>query len=171
MKKTIKLLGLLLLSAALFMGCNHSAEEENHYKDGLFDFNTATTEAYDKATFNYAELADGEWVYKGVEEFKDTGFYVEEITFTKTGTAIKITKGTYYMESGNDAVTGNISDADIRTYETNMNHNLGIFTNFKNGSISKRNAEKTKFFSYAQGIDTHNGTEVTFYARYFLMKK
>ena len=68
MKKTIKLLGLLLVAAALFTSCDFGKEEEK--KDGdlcepLFDLSET------KITTYTIELSDGDWTYRDYE--KDDG--------------------------------------------------------------------------------------------------
>ena len=175
MKQLIKFSALLLLTLAVFIGCKHAPEDNSTKKAGLFDYKTITTVDMEKTDFNSTTypLADGEWVYKGIEEFIGTGIYVEEITFTKTGTTYKITNATYYMEASGDYAYGNISDSDKASYEAKLPTNEGFFDNFKKSQVQylKTNADKTRFFVYAEGLTTRDGNESAYKANYYLMKK
>ncbi len=177
MKKTIKLFALLLTAASLFMSCNHAAQEDDSSKkEGLFNYKKETTVVMDKANFDPAALADGKWVYLGIEEFVDKGFYVEEIRFTKTSGAIKISKYTIYIETNKKGGFKNPSDAEVKNQQLSMNDNKGIFLNFKSNDVKdlKTNKENNKFYAYAEGFvkNTNTGKKDQGYmADFYLMKK
>lgn len=68
MKKTLKVLGLLAVAAALFIGCKNNADEgsgEKNIQEDLFD----ATELTETAT-TY-EFADGDWTYRHIIERDD----------------------------------------------------------------------------------------------------
>ena len=101
MKKTIKMLGLLLVAAVMFLSCVQQAPEEKKAskKDGLFPAGD-TTIAMNSGEFQNINLPDGTWSYKYVMESTNNGgnLITKEITFTKSGTTKTITKGYDYQE-------------------------------------------------------------------------
>lgn len=200
MKKTIKMLGLLLVAAAMFLSCAQQAPEENKAskKDGLFPAGD-TTIAMNSGEFQNINLPDGTWSFKFVnDESTNNGgtLWIEELTFTKTGTTRTITKGYKYQEgkipantpqaqidaavaqgykiNGDSYTYSKDWDAsDIATAQARLDTGYlsNFYYNYNNGTL-KRNAENTKFHSSFSGNITDGaGTVIgTYTANYWLKK-
>lgn len=173
MKKTIKMLGLLLVAAVMFISCAQQAPEEKKdtKKDGLFPEGDTTIE---DTNFTIDGLADGKWTYKQVAEYSggnnngDIG--VTEFVFEKSGTTKVIKSGYQYQKGTIPAGTSqSVIDAAIaqgysvngNKYEYTKNWGASDFTTqtpriesfylyYWNNSFTnikpKTNAAKTKYY-------------------------
>ena len=93
MKKTLKVLGLLAVAAALFIGCKNNADEgsgEKNIQEDLFD----ATELTETAT-TY-EFADGDWTYRHIIE-RDDMIDATQIEFTVKDKGVDISKSVTYI--------------------------------------------------------------------------
>ena len=93
MKKTLKVLGLLAVAAALFIGCKNNADEgsgEKNIQEALFDPADLTVDA------TTLELSDGEWTYRHITE-RDDMVDATQIEFTVKDKGVDISKSVTYI--------------------------------------------------------------------------
>ena len=91
MKKTLKVLCLLFVAAALFAGCKNNADDEQkNIQEDLFD----STELTETAT-TY-EFADGEWTYRHITESEDM-IDAAQIEFTVKDEDLDLSKSVTYI--------------------------------------------------------------------------
>ena len=189
MKKTIKMLGLLLVAAAMFAGCKNAPAETSSKKDGLFSAGDTTIDMA-SGDFQNINLADGTWSYKSVREATNNGgsLTIKEITFTKSGSTKTITKGSQYEEEkipagmtltdeqkNAYAAQGYTFDGDRYTFSHNWTASeittaqgrldsryLNNFNYKPTNGVTKRNADNTKFYTSDSGnASDGNGTYKT----------
>ncbi len=102
MKKTLKVLGLLAVAAALFAGCKNNADEgsgEKNIQEDLFD----ATELTETAT-TY-EFADGDWTYRHFIE-RDDMIDATQIEFSVENDDLNMKKSITYISM----ITGTMPD-------------------------------------------------------------
>ena len=159
MKKTIKMLGLLLVAAAMFAGCKNAPAETSSNKSPLFPAGD-TPVTMTGRDFFYTDLADGTWSFKRLYEYSGNTT-VEEYTFTKSGSTLTITKGATNSSAWN-------SDKLARENQkmaNESNYHNSLYDFLASSSVAtditlKKNSENTKFYSnYKQSL-TINGQQV-----------
>lgn len=77
MKKTIKVLGLLLTAAVMFMGCKALQEEIEGIEEPLFDASDCTKDT------NKIKFTPGHWELRAITDGKDGSGAIELIFFIK----------------------------------------------------------------------------------------
>ncbi len=199
MKKTIKMLGLLLVAAAMFAGCKNAPEETSSKKDGLFSTGDTTIDMA-SGDFQRFELANGTWSYKSVSESTNNGgsLTIKEFTFTKSGSTKTITKGSEYQEGKIPAgmtltdeqknayaaqgytingdrytLSKNWSASEIATEQARLDSRYLNSFNYKyTNGVTKRNADNTKFYTSYSGNNTDGkGTVIGTYKATEWLKK
>ena len=107
MKKTLKVLGLLFVAAALFAGCKNNADDEQkNIQEDLFD----ATELTETAT-TY-EFADGDWTYRHITE-RDDMIDAEQIEFTVKDEDLDLSKSITYIMLLQGTMPDEVTDAQI----------------------------------------------------------
>ena len=109
MKKTLKVLGLLAVAAALFIGCKNNADEgsgEKNIQEDLFD----ATELTETAT-TY-EFTDGEWTYRHIVE-RDDMIDATQIEFTVKDKDLDLSKSVTYIMLQKGTMPDEATDAQI----------------------------------------------------------
>ena len=109
MKKTLKVLGLLAVAAALFIGCKNNADEgsgEKNIQEDLFD----ATELTETAT-TY-EFADGDWTYRHIIE-RDDMIDATQIEFTVKNEDLDLSKSVTYIMLQQGTMPDEATDAQI----------------------------------------------------------
>lgn len=149
MKKTLKVLGLLVVAAALFAGCKNNADEgsgEKNIQEALFDKADATKTAT-KVTYS-----DGAWVMRTINNIENPNVTkwvnAKELNYETKNNAFAETDF-QYIESGL-AVAKDTIDETSKTYAKAEG-----FTNFSDKEASyyrECNAEK-----FAELKDKYDG--------------
>ncbi len=159
MKKTIKMLGLLLVAAAMFAGCKNAPAETSSNKSPLFPAGDTpvTMTAID---FFHTDLADGTWSFKRVSEYSGSTD-VDEYTFTKNGSTLTITKGATNSSAWNSdkLARENQEMADATNYHNRL-YDFQASSSVATDITLKKNAENTKFYSNYKQSATVNGQPV-----------
>lgn len=107
MKKTLKVLGLLAISAVLFMGCKKDAGDSKKDISGdLFSADELTVDA------SQLTLSDGSWTYREVEEEEDTkdALHVE---FTVKNGTLDEQADIYVISSKSGTIPEGVSEEEI----------------------------------------------------------
>jgi hypothetical protein len=91
MKKTLKVLGLLVVAAALFAGCKNNADDEQkNIQDALFDPTELTVDT------RTLEFSDGNWVFRFIEE-EDDVLNSKQMEFKVSNNQIVTTESITYI--------------------------------------------------------------------------
>ena len=111
MKKTLKVLGLLAVAAAMFTGCKQNVEEPAPAPsiDGeLFSEDDVTVPAT-----NGIELSDGKWTFRAINKSDDSSMAGELIFNAKNGSIDQTSTDITFKFSSKGTISGNPTDAEI----------------------------------------------------------
>lgn len=108
MKKTVKVLGLLLVAAAMFTGCKQNVEEPSTPSiDGELFSKEDTT-----VTASAVELSDGNWTFRLVaKDDNETG--AGELTFSAANGSLDATKDFTFKFSQKGTIPAGTTEAEI----------------------------------------------------------
>ena len=113
MKKTLKVLGLLAVAAALFIGCKNNADEgsgEKNISEPLFNVEDLTEDA------DTIETEDGEWTFRKTSSGDRAGYgkeeNSEELVFVIKNGAIDHNADFKYIFCSKITTTEPLSEAD-----------------------------------------------------------
>ncbi len=135
MKKTLKVLGLLAISAALFMGCKKDAGDSKKDISGdLFSSDELTVDA------SQLTLSDGSWTYRGIEEEEDAkdALHVE---FTVKNGTLDEQADIYVISSKSGTIPEDVSEEEI-AFQKKIGYSVdgNKYSYYK--EVSKKEAEQ-----------------------------
>ena len=199
MKRTSKVLSLLILAAAMFMGCKqNAAETPKSINEPLFSEDDVTI---DSTTI---ELSDGNWTYRIITTYDDSDDYsVSEVNFKVTNNNPDLTVDHTVKFEANGTFPANFTEQQKETYKQNdieingdkysyskefnkadiealddtslfkpiIDRLLTYSVSPLNGSsvICKTNSDKTKFF-YKSVLPTYPGSTSNYKMSVYLAK-